>query len=150
MAAKYCLYNVESLNFLAHALCLFYGCRILRLPLPNLSTETLISTPIYAVSLDKKTWLIAEPNSGYLKVQPSMYYTNEQVHVCVPESQLVQYKVVLAEFRIGEACYGRSGRKFSVNLRYQQQWLKQLRRWNTRNTDLGTTSIGILNWSSFI
>jgi hypothetical protein len=41
--------------------------------------------------------------------------------------------------------YGRSGRKFSVNLRYQQQWLEQLRRWNTRNTDLGTTSIGILN-----
>jgi hypothetical protein len=51
-----------------------------------------------------------------------MYDTNEHVHVCVPGSQLVQHKVFLDEFRVGEACYGLSGRKISVDHEYQQQW----------------------------
>jgi hypothetical protein len=33
-----------------------------------------------------------------------MYDTNEHLHVCVPWSKLVQHKVVLAEFRVGEDC----------------------------------------------
>jgi hypothetical protein len=34
-----------------------------------------------------------------------MYDTNEHVHVCVPVLKLVQHKVLLVEFRVGEACY---------------------------------------------
>ena len=54
-----------------------------------------------------------------------MYDTNENVHVCVPGSQLVQHKVLLDEFRVGKACYGLSGRKISVYQEYQQQWFLQ-------------------------
>jgi len=39
------------------------------------------------------------------KTRPSMYDTNEHVHVCVPGSKLLQHKVFMAEFRVGEACY---------------------------------------------
>jgi hypothetical protein len=50
-----------------------------------------------------------------------MYNTNE--HVCVPVLKLVQHKVLLVEFRVGEACYGLSWWKLSVNPGYQHQWL---------------------------
>ena len=40
------------------------------------------------------------------KFRLPMYDTNKHVHVCVAGSKLDQHKVILVEFRVGEACYG--------------------------------------------
>ena len=66
-----------------------------------------------------------------------MYDTNEHVHVCVSGSKLVQYKVFLAKFCVGEACCGLYKWKFSVSLGYQPAAVVVavtvlLRRWNKR------------------
>ena len=44
---------------------------------------------------------------------------------CITESKLVEHQTFLVEFRVGQTCYILCGQKYSINLGFQQQWLKQ-------------------------
>jgi hypothetical protein len=121
VVAKYRLYDVEQLNFLGQSFALFCGCRKL-LPTVNFlyigRSETLISTPVpgfvhHTFAEENVIRRRTKFGIGFSMSSPSIYDTNEHVHVSVRWSKLVQNMVSLAELCIDEAFDALSGRTFS-------------------------------------